>query len=148
MRCSRPFCCILLCVSFYSLSANAASDQTYYHCQVLDAVDQHLESGMVNRDNRLGQYYRENARFLINRQTGELTGKAKPLFPRFTPEVAVTGEGKLDNFQLIWRDRYIGGGSEVQFLKVQGGDGERHRFWYISSWGELFTGLCTIEGNP
>lgn len=135
--------------------ATASPNVQYYKCKYLDGVYAEQGTGKIKQgDSSISAYI--DAEFSINRDTGLIVFKkrghasAETLFPPGQPDVAKANEPQLDNYQLIWRDRYATGYEQHTFLSIRtgfGGSGP-FPFVHITTTDKFLTGLCYLTPEP
>lgn len=135
------------------VSTCVMAQEKYFHCEYLDAVEANWQTGLIERKaTGSGQYIRK--KFTVNRQTGEMIGVgdklALLLFPPFLPEV-VKADSQSDNYQLIWRDKYVTGYQHVTFLNIREGQANRkgsYQFTHITTTDWFLSGVCYPSFRP
>lgn len=147
----------LLIIPFMAVCAPATASPNvqYYQCKYLDGVYAEQGTGKIKQgDSSISAYI--DAEFSINRDTGLIVFKkrghasAEALFPPGQPDVAKANEPQLDNYQLIWRDRYATGYEQHTFLSIRtgfGGSGP-FPFVHITTTDKFLTGLCYLTPEP
>lgn len=137
-----------------AMSPAVMAQPQYLHCEYLDGVEANWTTGRIERQ-KLGSSQYIGMKFSINRNTGEIKAKGDSvvmmLFPAFQPEIRKADAHQDDNYQLIWRQKFVTGYQQVTFLKIREGLIDvtgPFQFTHITNTDWFLSGLCYPSFKP